>query len=82
LLKEATQKFASIIPLNYGTHTEYSAVLVDPVWTDLIELLTHPQHWLARERKRWGSESAALGSIPWKLNAPATAVIRDRKSVV
>jgi len=76
--------FASVIPLNYGSHVEFSIVLVEPVWTNLIPLLADPQKWLIEASKSWQSRKPphddllkrASPDVPWKLNAPATAIVR------
>lgn len=78
--------YASIIPLNYQSHLEFSIFVFDPVWENLVDLLSNPQTVLKGwSSARWnqaavppGIRSSMLVSnkIPWNLNTPAVAVIR------
>lgn len=85
------EAYASIIPLNYDTHFEFSIFIFDPEWSNLIGLLTDPQDtlstWgLGAPGSRWGQIPlpenlrkglvTSAGAVPWQLNNPASAVIR------
>ena len=82
---------ASVIPLDYGNHLEYSIMLVDE-WGELHKLLAHPVKYLKRRQTGWAqaprpplplprlpgafAPPAPTGPIPWLLKTIVMAEIR------
>jgi hypothetical protein len=69
---------AAMLPLDYTpTRRELSTVFMSPHWASLQELLTDPCRYLQAQGKTWPQvDNQQESDYPWKLLAPATALIR------